>query len=321
MGINCCHPNGAFNPDSRKLLQIKHKKNNHNKEDNEDNAISDIEMLVLDVEEEKIYTTKISLRIKESIKGMSQLNVNNNLFLCGSENESTEGAFLFRIDNTKSLNSVVSILINAQHNHVYPSMIYLPDSTIMVVGGKKQIQCELFDIDKSKWKYLPELPEERYHCSLLLDHSNKYVYLFGGFCSEKGRNCTDILRMNTESMMIWDKLLIVEGKELLAKTMCGMIRKENEDKEGKVVYILGGKNNKGEECDSIIEFDMTKRRAKKLKSELKWKAKFINQGGVNVNKDTYVLFDKKGNIHRVHLKDFTVYTNIDEDEEDEIQSI
>ena len=194
-------------------------------------------MLVLDVEEEKIYTTKVSLRIKESIKGMSQLNVNNNLFLCGSENESTEGAFLFRIDNTKSLNSIVSILINAQHNHVYPSMINLPDNTIIVVGGKKQIQCELFDINNSKWKYLPELPEERYHCSLLLDHNNKYVYLFGGFCSEKGTNCTDILRMNTESLMIWDKLLIVEGKELLAKTMCGMIRKENEDKEGKVVYI------------------------------------------------------------------------------------
>ena len=34
-----------------------------------------------------------------------------------------------------------------------------------------------------------------------------------------------------------------------------------------------------------------------------------------------LVFDKKGNIHRVHLKDFNVYTNIDEDEEDEIQSI
>lgn len=318
MGINCCHTNGAFNPDSRKLLQIKHKQKKENDEDNK--QISDLGMLVLDVEEEKIYTTKVCLRIKESIKGMSQLNVNNNLYLCGSESGSTEGAFLFRIDNTKCLNSVVSILINAQHNHVYPSMLYLPNNTIIVVGGKNQIQCELFDINNTKWKYLPELPEERYHCSLILDHHNKYVYLFGGFCSEKGTNCTDILRMNTENLMIWDKLLIVEGKELLSKTMCGMIRKENDDNERKVVYILGGKNNKGEECDSIIEFDIKKRTAKKLKSELKWKAKFINQGGLNANKDTYVLFDKKGNIHRVHLKDFTVYTNIEEDD-DEIQSL
>ena len=34
MGINCCHTNGAFNPDSRKLLQIKHKQKKENDEDN-----------------------------------------------------------------------------------------------------------------------------------------------------------------------------------------------------------------------------------------------------------------------------------------------
>ena len=54
---------------------------------------------------------------------MSQLNVDNNLYLCGSEEGANKGSFFLKLDNTKSLTSTVSIMINAQHSHVYPSMI------------------------------------------------------------------------------------------------------------------------------------------------------------------------------------------------------
>ena len=71
-------------------------------------------------------------------------------------------------------------MINAQHSHVYPSMIHVPNNSILVIGGKRQEKCEQFDINNSKWKYLPELPEERYHCSLIMDTKKKYVFYSEG---------------------------------------------------------------------------------------------------------------------------------------------
>ena len=185
---------------------------------------------------------------------MSQLNVDNNLYLCGSE----EGT-IYRI-------------------------------------------------------FLPELPEERYHCSLIMDTKKKYVYLFGGFCHNKedSKNCNEILRLNIENMMIWEKILVVQGKELLERNSCGVVC--NSDKKN-IVYILGGKDNSKELTNSIIECDINKRTAKKMAAKLKYKSSFINQQGASVSLTTYVLFDKKGNVHRVNFQSFDIYTNIEEEEE------
>ena len=159
-------------------------------------------------------------------------------------------------------------MINAQHSHVYPSMIHVPNNSILVIGGKRQEKCEQFDINNSKWKYLPELPEERYHCSLIMDTKKKYVYLFGGFCHNKedSKNCNEILRLNIENMMIWEKILVVQGKELLERNSCGVVC--NSDKKN-IVYILGGKDNSKELTNSIIECDIKKRTAKKMAAKLK----------------------------------------------------
>lgn len=310
MGVKCCRPSGAFNPESKKILQLR-----KCKQSNEEDTSSGTPLLIVDIEEERIFRSKVSLRIVSSIKGMSQLNIDNSLYLCGSEIDSPLGAYMINIDNTKSTNSVVNFLVNAQYPHVYPSMINVPSNSILVVGGKQQIKCEKFDITNSKWKYIPELPEERYKCNLFIDHNNKYVYLFGGYCSEIGQNRNDILRIKLDTLMIWDRIKLKGGDKLLEKTSCGIIRdiSNEEEKKSKVVYILGGKDNQKELCDSIVEFDLKKREARTLKNKLKYKAKFINQIGVNVDKNTYVLIDKKGNIHTLNFNDFSLYT--DEEEE------
>ena len=304
MGVKCCRPSGAFNPESKKILQLSNAQ--------QDEPSLGTPLLIVDVEEERIFRTKVSLRIVQSIKGMSQLNIDNSLYLCGSESESTLGAYMINIDNTKSTNSDVKFLVNAQYPHVNPSMIAIPSNSILVIGGKKQIKCEKFDIMNSKWKYIPELPEERYKCNLFIDANSKYVYLFGGFCSELGRNCDDILRMKLDTQMIWERISIREGAELLSKTSSGIIRDKDEEKKSKVVYILGGKDNQKELCDSIVEFDMKKRKARRIKTQLKYKAKFVNQMGVNVDKNTYVLIDKKGNIHTMNFNDFSLYSEEEE---------
>ena len=300
MGVKCCRPSGAFNPESKKIIQLSNAAPNE--------AEQGTPLLIVDIEEERIFRSKVSLRIVSSIKGMSQLNIDNSLYLCGSESESTLGAYMINIDNTKSTNSDVKFLVNAQYPHVNPSMIAIPSNSILVIGGKKQIKCEKFDITNSKWKYIPELPEERYKCNLFIDANSKYVYLFGGFCSELGRNCDDILRMKLDTQMIWERISIREGAELLSKTSSGIIRDKDEEKKSKVVYILGGKDNQKELCDSIVEFDMKKRKARRIKTQLKYKAKFVNQMGVNVDKNTYVLIDKKGNIHTMNFNDFSLYS-------------
>ena len=299
MGVKCCRPSGAFNPESKKILQLSNAQ--------QDEPSLGTPLLIVDIEEERIFTTKVSLRIVQSIKGMSQLNIDNTLYLCGSENDSSLGAYMINIDNTKSTNSEVKFLVNAQYSHVNPSMIHIPSNSILVVGGKKQIKCEQFDIANSKWKYIPELPEERCKCNLFIDSNKKYVYLFGGFCAALGRNCSDVLRMRLETLMIWERISLKEGAELLARTSCGIIR-DKEEKKSKVVYILGGKDNQSELCDSIVEFDMKKRNARTIKSKLKYKAKFINQNGVDVDKNTYVIIDKKGNIHTMTFNDFALYS-------------
>ena len=304
MGVKCCRPSGAFNPESKKIIQLSNATPNE--------AEQGTPLLIVDIEEERIFRSKVSLRIVSSIKGMSQLNIDNSLYLCGSESESTLGAYMINIDNTKSTNSDVKFLVNAQYPHVNPSMIAIPSNSILVIGGKKQIKCEKFDITNSKWKYIPELPDERYKCNLFIDANSKYVYLFGGFCSELGRNCDDILRMKLDTQMIWERISIREGAELLSKTSSGIIRDKDEEKKSKVVYILGGKDNQKELCDSIVEFDMKKRKARRIKTQLKYKAKFVNQMGVNVDKNTYVLIDKKGNIHTMNFNDFSLYSEEEE---------
>lgn len=304
MGVKCCRPSGAFNPESKKIIQLSNATPNE--------AEQGTPLLIVDIEEERIFRSKVSLRIVSSIKGMSQLNIDNSLYLCGSESESTLGAYMINIDNTKSTSSDVKFLVNAQYPHVNPSMIAIPSNSILVIGGKKQIKCEKFDITNSKWKYIPELPEERYKCNLFIDANSKYVYLFGGFCSELGRNCDDILRMKLDTQMIWERISIRERAELLSKTSSGIIRDKDEEKKSKVVYILGGKDNQKELCDSIVEFDMKKRKARRIKTQLKYKAKFVNQMGVNVDKNTYVLIDKKGNIHTMNFNDFSLYSEEEE---------
>ena len=57
------------------------------------------------------------------------------------------------------------------------------------------------------------------------------------------------------------------------------------------------------------------RTAKKMAAKLKYKSSFINQQGASVSLTTYVLFDKKSNVHRVTFQSFDIYTNIEEEEE------
>ena len=107
------------------------------------------------------------------------------------------------------------------------------------------------------------------------------------------------------------KILVVEGKELLERNSCGVVNSSEQDN---IVYILGGKDNNKEITDDIVECDIKKRTAKTMTSKLKYKSSFINQQGVSVSASTFVLFDKKGNVHRINFTSFDIYNNIEDEE-------
>ena len=56
---------------------------------------------IFDIEEEKCFKQKILLRVITDLSGISQLNVNNSLYLCGINDENRDnviGSYLFKIN-------------------------------------------------------------------------------------------------------------------------------------------------------------------------------------------------------------------------------
>ena len=192
MGSSCnCHK--TFNPQLPKLLQINTESNddiiitNINSNSDTNNNLGADENLtrsqcsqnnrplflsILDINNEKCYSSNINLRILSSLKGLSQLNVNNSLFLCGtSDITSTTGSYLLKLElQKKKAEPLIKFLISSHFVHMYPSLYFSQSiKSLFVVGGKGQIKCEIFDTELSQWNCLPDLPEERYFCTLMLN--------------------------------------------------------------------------------------------------------------------------------------------------------
>ena len=117
MGIYCKKSSNPPNISSHKIHKIKSNllKNKENK----------FEFLTFDIIEEKIYINKIKFHIITSLKGLSQLNQENSIFLCGGLNEKPySGSFLIRINYNIIMENSIKFLINSQYVHEYPSMLY-----------------------------------------------------------------------------------------------------------------------------------------------------------------------------------------------------
>lgn len=319
----------SFNPKSRKLFQLKQQKileqsqkangkTGKNKENMSNKKI--VSLIMIDCEDEIIFDKEANLRVISDLKGYSQINYNNSLYLCGSNNELIS-SFLLHIDLSKT--SDIEILINSQFPHIYPSLLVIEGHIlgqnnndnkqteskrlcILVVGGLKQIGCESYDISSSKWTIMPELPEERYHCTLMPNQQNTHVYLFGGFDIQSDSNASTILRLNISVPLVWEKLLIKENAELLSRNSCACIF----NKSNNTFIVIGGVNNAKEISDQIIEFDPIKRSANQLGTKLHFKAKFKNQSGYEISPNEYSLIDSNGSLHKINLLNLVMSSEI-----------
>ena len=88
MGIICCREINAINPFSKKLIYL-----------SEIPQTKLCRIKIFDVEEEKCYEEKLILRIISSLEGISQINMNNCLYLCGTHDAANSvGSYLLKID-------------------------------------------------------------------------------------------------------------------------------------------------------------------------------------------------------------------------------
>ena len=257
---------------------------------------------IFDIEEEKCFKQKLLLRVIKDLSGISQLNVNNSLYLCGINDENREnviGSYLFKINFEMSNQSPI-FLVNSVFSHESPSMTIWKSDLIIVVGGKEQIECEGYIISKSKWIELPPLPEDRYRCSLYSDEKNNLIYLFGGLSTITNNNMKNILRMNMELCDKWDMILIKENEGFLARNSSVAFMFDNSD----IIYICGGKNNNGQETEYICEYNITSKSVKKSKHSMKNICSFDMQGFGDLNKNYFAFIDNSFIVHSISRNDF-----------------
>jgi hypothetical protein len=241
---------------------------------------------IFDIDEEKCFEKNLFLRIISNLVGFSQINLNNSLYLCGSNNEeSNEGSYLMKFDYNYS---TPFILVNSIYSHFFPSLIGFKEN-LVVVGGKENVFCEIYYEKNSKWKEIAKLPSDRFKCNLISDEKNNFIYLFGGYTKISKKNCNNILRLNMNNF-IWENILI-NNNEFFLERNSSLLFSFNDH-----IFICGGFDNNNEKTEYIIQFNITKRKVKKFYEKLKKNSAF----DVTFNVDNFsVGIDNDGYIHTI----------------------
>ena len=263
---------------------------------------------IFDLEENRLFIRSCSVRIIQSLKGMSQNSCGNSLYLCGSNNQKSS-CFLIHI-NLESTDIKTEVLVNAIYSHYKPIIFIVHSDIIVIVGGKNQILCEKYSISLKKWRDMPVLPEERYQGNVILNEKNSHLYLFGG--STNGKSNDSILILNLRSVGGWEKIFVKENSQLLKRNKCISFCFD-ENGEDNIIYILGGKKNEREKCDFIIEYNFENNTVNKKDMDLTDLPCFDINTVADINKNKFAFTDSKENIYIVEKKNFRITVISSED--------
>ena len=324
--FNCCHENKYYTEENNKIFQLNEEKEKLEKNNNKDNLNdkNKYNLFSYDIEENLLMKYSIKIPILTSLKGISQLNLKSKLYLCGSSSLNIDSSsFLFQID-CKNLST--KIMVNSKYSHYNPSLIAINTDKIICIGGKKNIECEIYDIIIDHWSSMPKLPEERYKSTLCYDYKNKFLYLFGGV-NTKGKNKKkifiekdNILRISSRnySFPIWEKIFLenkIENIFLNRISSAAIFLGDNK------IIIIGGENEQGKKIKNISKYDINKCCFETSGNQLEFPAKFINQNIFvdykrNNNsfdeKNFFYLFDCDNNIHIINKQQYI--SNLYDDE-------
>lgn len=329
--INCCQDDRVKFNDNKKLFQMNRLKEkdlekendsqNNNEETEIDNNLNNgqYQLLSYDIDENILFQYAIKIPIINSLNGLSELNLNSKLYLCGCPStEDNSSSYLFQI-TLQYLNT--QIMVSSQYGHYYPSLISINSNKIICIGGKKQTQCEIYDTVINHWATIPELPEERYKCNLCFDYRGKMLYLFGGInhkiniLNANYIEKENILRINTRNACYseWEKIPIeskLENKLLTRVSSASLFLDENN------IIIIGGENENGKILKNIIKFNIRDFSASLTGHYLDFPSKFTNQStivDINNEGNIFYFFDSKNNIHNINKQ---LYISSSENKDD-----
>ena len=280
--------------------------NNKNLDENLFPINSKFIMIFYEINKNQKIIIERKLESIKTLEGLSELNHNNNLYLCGSSSlipESEDGSLFFKLN---PLNPETKILPKAKYPHYYPALISIKKNYIYCIGGKSQHHCEGYNINENKWIPLPNLPEERYLCTLCYDELNNIIYLFGGI-NDKNHLHKDKLSIeydyflrlkndidNNNNSAIWEKIHVKNNKILLNRISAASLIFE---KEEKYIYIFGGKDDQEHYLDNVIKFDIEEQSFQSIDQKLDFPTEFLNQYAIksDLNNYIYVFLDKFNN--------------------------
>lgn len=324
--INCCANSQMKYDEKNKIYQInrlqeENSDKDSNLENNKEDNINKIslnngqyKLLTYDIEENTLFTYIIKIPIINSLKGLSELNFNSKLYLCGTSSiDEDESSYLFEI-TFQTLST--KIMVSSQFGHYYPSLISINNNKIMCIGGKNQTKCELYDTIINHWATISDLPEERYKCTLCFNYKTKYLYLFGGINSNKYKSNLNyiekesILRINTRNNCgsIWEKIFVESklGNKLLTRISSASLLLDDNN-----IILIGGINENGKILKNIIKFNLRDNNVSLTGQNLDYPSKFINQSittGDNKNEENNNInyfFDTKNNIHIINKQNYS----------------
>jgi hypothetical protein len=319
--IDCCLDEKIKYENNKKIYQInrlikeKEKDNSTSNSSNGNEELNNIlstgtyQLLSYDIEENILIPFSIKIPIITSLNGLSELNFNSKLYLCGtSSSKEDASSYLFQI-SSEPLNT--QIMVSSQYGHYYPSLISINKNKIACIGGKNQTQCEIYDISINHWSIIPELPEERYKCNLCFDYIKKFLYLFGGINNSKNIYANyiekeTVLRLNTKNSCYnsWEKIFIdskLENKLLTRVSSASLLIDDNH------IILIGGENENGKILKNIIKFNLTDYSVNSTGKCLDFPSKFMNQSTIiddNNESNIYYFFDSKNNIHNINKQQY-----------------
>ena len=99
---------------------------------------------------------EIPTRIIKDLEGMSQVFIENLLYLCGGPigmNKDYDTSQIFKID-TNAIPISVSVEVTSLFAHHYPALGVFRNDYIVVIGGKNNKKCEIYNrISKKRRSY------------------------------------------------------------------------------------------------------------------------------------------------------------------------
>lgn len=283
MGTMCCREKEEINPHSKKIMRAIVKDNSQK-----------TYIQIYDIECERGQEIEVNLRFLK-LEGMSQLNMNNCLYLCGNnDGKDHTGSSFIKFDPLKSHTSI-SYLVNSSHSHIYPSMAYYKNEYIIVAGGKRSVKTEIFHKKTNRWKDLPDLPEERFGASLIGDELSTSVFLFGGYNEENKRICCSILKLNLKNSLFWETIIIKSNSAILGRYFSSITKLDKS-----TYMILGGITHNDPETQEIIEIDIINKTPIVSLRKLNKAATFKDTFLVCESDTNFYLLDDKTTIHKMH---------------------